>query len=69
MLKAKDIRLIASGILNDLKGKTRCWSGELSGKDAFYDHREDVVRQYRRQFHLPAPSRYAETSTGGVRGS
>jgi hypothetical protein len=29
----------------------------LLGEDAFYEHLEDVVKQYRKQFNLPVPSR------------
>ena len=41
----------------DLKGKARYQLRELFGKDAFYDHLEDVMKQYRQQFNLPVPSR------------
>jgi len=40
-----------------LKSKARYQLRELFGEDAFYDHLEDVVKQYREQFNLPIPSR------------
>ena len=38
---------------------------ELLGADAFYDHLEDVLKQYRQQFHLPVPSKQSHPTPGG----
>jgi hypothetical protein len=42
--------------MEDLKSTARYRLNELLGDDAFYDHLEDVVRAYRKQFNLPLPS-------------
>jgi len=55
-LKAKGIRLIVAEAMDDLKAKSRYHLKEAFGEDAFYDHLEDVVRQYRQQFNLAAPA-------------
>ena len=39
---------------------------ELFGEDAFYDHLEDVVKQYRQQFNFPVPSKRSDPTPGGV---
>jgi MFS superfamily sulfate permease-like transporter len=57
MLKARGIRLIIAEEMEDIKGTARYQLRELLGEDAFYDHLEDVVKQYREQFNLPIPSR------------
>ena len=67
MLKAKGIRLIVAEVMQDLKRKTRYQLTELFGADAFYDHLEDVVKEYRRQFNIAAPSKSSDaTPAGGV---
>ena len=48
-LKARDIRLVVAEVM-DLKTRTAYRFKELFGADAFYDHLEDVVKQYRQQF-------------------
>jgi len=53
-LKAKGIRLVIAEVM-DLKTRTSYQFKELLGADAFYDHLEDVVKQYRQQFNLPVP--------------
>jgi sulfate permease, SulP family len=55
-LKAKGIRLVVAEVMDDVKSKARYRLDELLGKDAFYDHLEDVVKQYRRQFNVPVAS-------------
>jgi MFS superfamily sulfate permease-like transporter len=55
-LKAKGIRLVVAEVMEDLKSTARYRLNELLGDDAFYDHLEDVVRAYRKQFNLPLPS-------------
>jgi MFS superfamily sulfate permease-like transporter len=57
-LKAKGIQLVVGEVMEDLKGKTRYQFKELLGADAFYDHLEDVVKQYRQQFNLPVPPKH-----------
>jgi len=52
-LKARGIRLVVAEVMEDLKSKTGYRFQELFGEDAFYDHLEDVVKQYRRQFNVP----------------
>jgi len=54
-LKEKRIRLVVAEVM-DLKTRTAYHFKELFGEDAFYDHLEDVVKQYRQQFNLPVAS-------------
>jgi high affinity sulfate transporter 1 len=56
MLKARGIRLVVAEEVEEIKGTARYQLRELLGEDAFYDHLEDVVKQYRQQFNLPVPS-------------
>ncbi len=65
MLKAKGIRLIVGEVMQDLKGKTRYQLTELLGADAFYDHLEDVVKQYRQHFDIVAPSQSSDAMPAG----
>jgi sulfate permease, SulP family len=55
-LKAKGIRLVIAEVMEDLKAKSRYHLKDAFGEDAFYDHLKDVVRQYRQQFNLAAPT-------------
>ena len=55
-LKASGIRLVVSEVMEDLRRKTGYRFMELLGEDSFYEHLDDVMRLYRRQFNLPAPS-------------
>jgi sulfate permease, SulP family len=55
-LKEKGIRVVVAEELEDVSANSRYQGRELFGEDAFYDHLEDVVRQYRQQFNLAAPS-------------
>jgi len=55
-LTAKGIRLVVAEEMEDVSARSRHQGRELLGEDAFYDHLEDVVRQYRKQFNLAAPS-------------
>jgi len=59
-LKAKGVRLVVAEEMEDFKGKARYQLRELFGEDAFYDHLEDVVKQYRGQFNLPVPAQRSE---------
>ena len=51
-LKAKGIRLVVAEEMEDFAARSRYNARELFGEDAFYDHLEDVVKQYRQQFSL-----------------
>jgi len=66
MLKARGIRLVAAEEMEEIKGTARYQLRELLGEDAFYDHLEDVVKQYRQQFNLPVPSKRSDPTPGGV---
>jgi MFS superfamily sulfate permease-like transporter len=65
-LKAKGIRLVVAEEMGDLHSKARYRFNELLGEDAFYEHLEDVVKQYRKQFNLPVPSRRSDVTPEGV---
>ena len=65
-LKTRGIRLIVAEAMDDVRTETRYRFRELLGEDAFYDRLEDVVRQYRRQFDVPAPSRRSDPNPGEV---
>jgi len=56
-LKAKGIRLVVAELM-DSKTRTAYHFKELLGADAFYDHLEDVVKQYRQQFNLSTPTQH-----------
>jgi sulfate permease, SulP family len=66
MLEARGIRLIVGEEMEDFKSKARYQLRELFGEDAFYDHLEDVVKQYRQQFNLPVPSRRSDPNPEGA---
>jgi MFS superfamily sulfate permease-like transporter len=66
MLEARGIRLVIGEEMEDFKSKARYQLRELFGEDAFYDHLEDVVKQYRQQFNLPVPPRRSDPAPGGV---
>ena len=51
-LKAKGIRMVVAGVMEDLKTASRYRIKDAFGEDVFYDHLEDVVKQYRKQFNL-----------------
>jgi len=55
-LKARGIRLVIAEVM-DLKTRTAYHFKELLGADAFYDHLEDVMKQYRQQFNVAAPAK------------
>jgi SulP family sulfate permease len=69
-LKARGIRLVVAEVMEDLKTTTRYRFKELFGADAFYDHLEDVMKQYRQQFNLRVPSKRSDpTPERGDRGA
>jgi len=55
-LQAQGIRVVVAEVMEDLKSKARYRLNELLGEEAFYDHLEDVVKEYRRQFNVPVVS-------------
>ncbi|HTX53495.1 MAG TPA: SulP family inorganic anion transporter [Candidatus Baltobacteraceae bacterium] len=66
MLSARGIRLIIAEEMEEFKGTARYQFREVLGEDAFYDHLEDVVKQYRQQFNLPVPSRRSDPTPEAV---
>jgi len=64
-LKARGIRLVVAEVMEDLKGKARYRFRELFGEDAFYDHLEDVMKQYRQQFNVAAPAKPSDATQAG----
>jgi SulP family sulfate permease len=65
-LKARGIRLVVAEVMEGLKGKTGYRFRELLGEDAFYDHLEDVMKQYRQQFNLPVPTKRSDPTPDEV---
>jgi MFS superfamily sulfate permease-like transporter len=65
-LKARGIHLVVAEEMEDVEAKTRDRFRELFGTEAFYDRLEDVVKQYRQQFNLTAPSKRSDSTAGGV---
>jgi SulP family sulfate permease len=55
-LKEKGIRVVVAEELKDVSAESRYQGRELFGEDAFYDHLNDVVKQYRQQFNLATPA-------------
>ena len=39
---------------------------ELFGEDTSYDHLEDVMKEYRKQFNLPVPPRRSDPTPEGL---
>jgi len=58
-LQAKGIRMVVAEEMEDFKDKARYELRTLLGEDAFYEHLEDVVREYRRKFNLPTPAKHS----------
>ena len=63
-LKERGIRLIVAEIMDDLKTRTHYRFLELLGEDAHYDKLEDVMKQYRQQFNVAAPSKWSDNTPG-----
>jgi MFS superfamily sulfate permease-like transporter len=63
-LKAIGIRLVIAEVM-DLKTRTAYHFKELLGADAFYDHLEDVMKQYRQQFNVAAPAKPSDATPAG----
>jgi MFS superfamily sulfate permease-like transporter len=56
-LKARGVRLVVTGVMEDVKAASRYQLEELFGKDAFYDRLDDVLDAYREQSRAAAPER------------
>ena len=56
-LKEKGIRLVVADVMEDLNATSRYRMKDLFGDDAFFDHLEDVMKQYRQQFKIAEPPR------------
>jgi sulfate permease, SulP family len=65
-LQAKGIRLVVANEMEDLKTHTRDGLRELLGTDAFYDRLKDVVKQYRQQLNVAAPSKRSDQTPEGI---
>jgi MFS superfamily sulfate permease-like transporter len=63
-LKARGIRLVIAEVI-DLKTRTAYHFKEVLGADAFYDHLEDVMKQYRQQFNVAAPAKPRDATPAG----
>jgi high affinity sulfate transporter 1 len=63
-LKARGISLVIAEVM-DLKTRTAYHFKELLGADAFYDHLEDVMKQYRQQFNVAAPAKPSDATPAG----
>jgi len=63
-LKERGIRLIVAEIMDDVKTRTHYRFLELLGEDAHYDELEDVLKQYRQQFNVAAPSKRSDKTPG-----
>jgi sulfate permease, SulP family len=63
-LKARGIRLVIAEVI-DLKTRTAYHFKEVLGADAFYDHLEDVMKQYRLQFNVAAPAKPPDATPAG----
>jgi MFS superfamily sulfate permease-like transporter len=56
-LRARGVRLVVTGVMEDVKAASRYRLAELFGKDAFYDTLDDVLNAYREQSRAAAPER------------
>jgi MFS superfamily sulfate permease-like transporter len=63
-LKERGIRLIVAEIMDDVKTRTHYRFRELLGEDGHYDKLEDVLKQYRQQFNVAAPSKRSDKTPG-----
>ena len=58
--------LVVAEVMEDVKAHARYRLNEIFGDDAFYDRLDDVVKQYRQQFNVAAPSKQSDPTPGGV---
>jgi sulfate permease, SulP family len=65
-LKARGIRLVVAEVMEDVKNRSRYRFRELLGDDAQYDRIEDVLKHYRQQFDVTAPSKQSDQISGEV---
>jgi high affinity sulfate transporter 1 len=56
-LKARGVRLVVTGVMEDVKAASRYHLTRLFGEDAFYDRPDDVLNAYREQSRAAAPQR------------
>ena len=56
-LRARGVRLVVTGVMEDVKAASRYRLAELFGKDAFYDTLDDVLNAYRAPSRAAAPER------------
>jgi len=63
-LKERGIRLIVAEIMDDVKTRTHYRFRELLGEGAHYENLEDVLKQYRQQFNVAAPSQRSDKTPG-----
>jgi high affinity sulfate transporter 1 len=56
-LRARGVRLVVTGVMEDVKAASRYRFARLFGEDAFYDTLDDVLNAYRAQSRAAAPGR------------
>jgi high affinity sulfate transporter 1 len=56
-LRARGVRVVVTGVMEDVQAASRYRFAELFGRDAFYDTLDDVLNAYREQSHAAAPAR------------
>ena len=56
-LKARGVRLVVTGVMQDVKAASRYHLTQLFGEDAFYDTLDDVLNAYRAPSRAAAPER------------
>ena len=56
-LRARGIRLVVTGVMEDVKAASRYDFERLFGEDSFYDSLDDVLKAYRERFRAAAPER------------
>ena len=54
-LKARGIRLVVTGVMDDVKATSRYRFAQLFGEDAFYETLDDVLNAYREPSRASAP--------------
>jgi MFS superfamily sulfate permease-like transporter len=56
-LRARGVRLVVTGVMEDVQAASRYRFARLFGEDAFYDTLDDVLKAYREQSRAAAPER------------
>src|SRR5215470_17726521 len=54
-LRARGVRLVVTGVMEDVQAASRYRFAHLFGRDAFYDRLDDVLSAYREQSRAAAP--------------